>query len=204
MPTVERAIDFLESLKAKGRGREVVHVALVEQLQKGRVENAGDKPMTRFCFDTENPETYSGLHAEKDRIIEHVKNRGLAGKLMLRAWREAGPAQIDRWLADDEPGRAETRDTREKAPEPPPEGQKPPQGPLAAKEAPKGQELDPKRQITSQELIDLFNLAKAQRPAKNLDDIEAELKKLAAERGFKSLTKLTRQAYEEICGKLKA
>jgi hypothetical protein len=103
MPSVSLAIEYLKDLERKGRGREKVHVVLVEEEQKKRIENTGPEPRTRVQFETDSPELYARFAKEKDRIIKRVGNKSIALDLMCRSWSEAlSDSEIDRILAQEE------------------------------------------------------------------------------------------------------
>ena len=99
MPNVESAIEFLQFLRKHGRGKELVHVVMVEEEQQKRVKNPAAS--TRFVLVCDTPEAYSELHAEKDRIIKRVKNKSVAISLMIRAWREGlSDVVLDKIMAE--------------------------------------------------------------------------------------------------------
>jgi hypothetical protein len=99
MPSVSMAIEFLKALEGKGRGGEKVHVVLVEEEQKARIENKGPKPRTKFVIETDSPEAYTELHKCKDFIIAKAGNKSVAISLMIWAWRKLDGPMIDHLLA---------------------------------------------------------------------------------------------------------
>ena len=99
MPDIDAAIERLIYERAKGHGREKIHVVFVEREQERRIMNP--RRSTRFTLVCDTPEAYSELHAERDRIIKRVKNKSVAISLMIRAWRDAlSDANLDRILAE--------------------------------------------------------------------------------------------------------
>jgi predicted PhzF superfamily epimerase YddE/YHI9 len=96
------ALEQLKDMIRKGRGNEKVHIVLVEQEQRERIENKGPKPKTRFQIETDDAEMYSALNLEKDRIIRRAKNKSVGISLMHLAWKRLTDAIIDAVLAEEE------------------------------------------------------------------------------------------------------
>ena len=102
MPSVNMVLEQCQWLIRKGRGNEKAHLVLIEQEAKKRIENKGERPKTRFGFETGDPELYSALHAEKERILRRCGlHKTIALTILLRAWERMSDAQIDKILSEE-------------------------------------------------------------------------------------------------------
>jgi len=89
-------------MRLDGRGKETIHVILVDEEKKKRHLNNGPKPSTRFGMECYNPEVYAGMHREKDRIGDHVKDAGITAHVILHALQEMTNERVDAFLGQGE------------------------------------------------------------------------------------------------------
>lgn len=99
MATLDEEWRRLKFLAEKGRGQEKVHVVFVEEEAKARVENLGEKPKTRFQWETDFPDGYSELNKGKDRLMRIIGNKQVAITVAAMLWNEA-PEDALRRLAE--------------------------------------------------------------------------------------------------------
>ena len=86
MATVREEFVRLQWLIAHGRGEEKCHIVLIDEEAKVRIANQGPKPRTRFIMETDCPQAYSDLNAEKDRWLRVIGNKSVCVSLMIQAW----------------------------------------------------------------------------------------------------------------------
>lgn len=95
MPTLKDEYARMQFLMSKGHGDErCTPVVLVEQEAKQRIANNGDKPKTRFTFETDSPQAYSDLNAEKDRYLRVIENKVVAIQIFISALRAYDDEQL--------------------------------------------------------------------------------------------------------------
>jgi hypothetical protein len=93
---VTTAIEYLQSLKAKGRGNESCHVVLWPEEHKARRER---KEMSRFAIETDSHEAYMALNEAKDFVIKHCGNKAVAITMLIWAWRQLDGPTLDKLMA---------------------------------------------------------------------------------------------------------
>jgi hypothetical protein len=101
MASMDEEYERLGFLRKQGRGKEKVHVVFVEEEAKARVENLGEKPKTRFQWETDFPDGYSELNKGKDRLMRIIGNKQVAITIAAMLWNET-PEDALRRLAEQE------------------------------------------------------------------------------------------------------
>lgn len=88
--------------KVANKDRSEFHIVDHTKALKERIQNDGPQPKTRFQIETDDPELYSELNREKDRIIKRCRNKSVALTFLLLGWRRLTDAIIDEVLAREE------------------------------------------------------------------------------------------------------
>lgn len=101
MASIDSEIERLQCLKRQGRGQEKIHVVFVEEEAKARVENLGEKPKTRFQWETDFKDGYSELNKGKDRLMRIIGNKQVAITIAAMLWNDSSEHAIRR-LAEGE------------------------------------------------------------------------------------------------------
>ena len=105
MATIEQEYARLGFLIDQGRGQEKAHLILIEEEARERIENKPDeqgKQKTQFRMETDSPDMYSRLNAQKDRWLRLIPNKSVCVDLLCRMWEEPSDAAIQAFGNDGE------------------------------------------------------------------------------------------------------